>query len=209
MPARLKELEQQNTTWKEENVKLFQDNRHLLAMVRHKNKQIELSGISDPEKVQKIIDLEKELQRLKDENERLRSNAQYTKLLEDYRKLTESYRLAYNEVFRLSAELQAITAQHQQQPPPQQVSHSLQRSQSISHMQRSAMIMPQAQPTMLSQGGQPLISPSAVAPPPPPIQNISQQGQRTDPLHPQVFQNRQLSGSNHGSPLNTVSECVL
>ncbi|KAF8913772.1 hypothetical protein CPB84DRAFT_5472 [Gymnopilus junonius] len=203
MPARMIELEKQNTTWKEENVKLFQDNRHLLTMV------------------QKIMDFENEVHHLRLENEQLHNNSQvsqealqnqvqYAQLLEDYRKLTESYRVAYSEVQRLTVDNQRLNAEVQfyktlqpPQPPPQPP-HPLQRSQSISHLKRSATFLPHVQPQLPMappQGGQPMVSPSsAVHPHPPSVQNVSQQGQRIDPLHhPQFFQNRHPPGSNPGS----------
>ena len=116
MPHKLKELELQNKNWQTENVKLFEDNKRLMAMFNSQNESLKWVKVPDMEKIQRIKDLEQENHALRIQREELlrRSIAEgsqshqqgqipYAQLQYEHSNLLDTYRVAYNEVQRLRA----------------------------------------------------------------------------------------------------------
>ena len=129
MPHKLKELELQNKNWQTENVKLFEDNKRLMAMLNSQNESLKWVKVPDMEKIQRIKDLEQENQALRIQREELlrRSIAEggqplpqgqisYAQLQYEHSNLLDTYRLAYNEVQRLRAFIAQNPQLHQQEP---------------------------------------------------------------------------------------------
>jgi hypothetical protein len=129
MPHKLKELELQNKNWQTENVKLFEDNKRLMAMVNSQNESLKWVKVPDMEKIQRIKDLEQENQALRIQREELlrRSIAEgsqslpqgqisYAQLQYEHSNLLDTYRLAYNEVQRLRAFIAQNPQLHHQEP---------------------------------------------------------------------------------------------
>ncbi|KDR83890.1 hypothetical protein GALMADRAFT_46450, partial [Galerina marginata CBS 339.88] len=101
MPGKLKILEGQNERWREENVKLYQDNQRLVELTRNQNTTISLSQIPDLDKLQRITDLMGQVNKLISDNVELRKVlAKYSKLQQDHAQLFELYKAAYDEVQR-------------------------------------------------------------------------------------------------------------
>lgn len=201
MPHKLKELELQNKNWQTENVKLFEDNKRLMAMLNSQTESLKWVKVPDMEKIQRIKDLEQENHALRIQREELlrRSIAEgsqshqqgqmpYAQLQYEHSNLLETYRLAYNEVQRLRASIVHNPQLHQQEPIRIEQRHPT-TSQNLSQfpMPVAAQVPHQA----LVQAPQQVTTPSPVTNLP--MLQPTMQGRRHDLAHSQnaVIQRRQ------------------
>ena len=200
MLLKLKELELQNKNWQTENVKLFEDNKRLMAMLNSQNESLKWVKVPDMEKIQRIKDLEQENQALRIQREELlrRSIAEgsqsqpqgqisYAQLQYEHSNLLDTYRLAYNEVQRLRGFIAQNPQLHQQESVRIEQYHPT-PSQTLSQfpMPVAAQV---PHPALVQQPQQ--VTPS-------PVTNLqilqpTTQGRRHDPAHSQnvVIQHRQ------------------
>jgi hypothetical protein len=193
MPHKLKELELQNKNWQTENVKLFEDNKRLMAMLNTQNESLKWMKVPDMEKIQRIKDLEQENQSLRIQREELlrRSIAEgsqshqqgqmpYAQLQYEHSNLLDTYRLAYNEVQRLRDFITQNPQLHQQGPIRIEQHHPT-PSQNLSQfpMPMAAHVPHQA----LVQAPQQVTTPSPVTNLP--MLQPTMQGQRHDLAHTQ------------------------
>ncbi|KAH9482789.1 hypothetical protein JR316_0004889 [Psilocybe cubensis] len=221
MPMKIKELEIQNKAWRDENLKLFEDNQRLVNTVKSLNATISMTKLPESAQFQRISDLESEVRRLQAENERIRLlvevpdtlQTEYAKLVESQRMMRNSYMSIREENRRLSEQLQGFI-QHGQPPQPA-LQHDSGRHQTIPtsyNIQHSIAPLAhiQNQHAMPSQGQYPFSSSLGSAPLP---QYNTHTEQRNPLMQTQaaVFQNRQQSRSNPSSrrsSLNLVSPAM-
>lgn len=132
MPQRMAEMEQQNRQWQTENVKLFEDNRRLVEVIRSQNERLDWSRLPDANRIAKIIELQEENRFLKSQRDELLKLAampggaqtrqpSYEQLYAEYCKLAEAHRGVLSEVNRLK---QKNSAQSQQNAGAGQLSLS-------------------------------------------------------------------------------------
>lgn len=132
MPQRMAEMEQQNRQWQTENVKLFEDNRRLVEVIRSQNERLDWSRLPDANRIAKITELQEENRFLKSQRDELLKlvatsggtptrQPSYEQLYAEYCKLAEAHRGVLNEVNRLK---QKISAQSQQNASAGQMSLS-------------------------------------------------------------------------------------
>lgn len=107
MTQRLQELEATNQVWQTENVKLFEDNRNLLLTVNDLQERENLIPKDDHEKINRIRDLERQLEVLKQGSI---PKAKFDEMHRHFSQLRASYTTAYEEVQRLTAHLKFITS---------------------------------------------------------------------------------------------------
>ncbi|CAA7259635.1 unnamed protein product [Cyclocybe aegerita] len=118
MSQKLAELEKRNKTWQSENVQLYQDNQTLLMKLQEQEHRLKLVQAPEAEKVAKIVQLERDVQRLRAQRDELKQGkpatpapntpdfqALYRKLHADYTSLCEAYRVAYSEVHHYRAQV--------------------------------------------------------------------------------------------------------
>ncbi|KAJ3486779.1 hypothetical protein NLJ89_g11782 [Agrocybe chaxingu] len=111
MPQKLAELERLNKKWQNENVQLYQDNQTLLMKLQEQERRLNLVQAPEVEKVARIVQLEKDVQRLRTQRDELRQGKPassatdapdyYTlhrELQARYTGLCDAYRAAYSEV---------------------------------------------------------------------------------------------------------------
>jgi len=120
MWVKLKELEQQNAKWQEENVKLYQDNRRLVKVVQQNQAVVNNIAVGDRERIDRITNLELENRQLKEEKTRM--TLLHVELSKKYDSLVQNYSLAYNQVQHLTAEIHALKIQNQQNATAQRMS---------------------------------------------------------------------------------------
>ncbi|KAF9464471.1 hypothetical protein BDZ94DRAFT_496160 [Collybia nuda] len=120
MPQKMRELEQMNAQWQQENVKLFQDNRSLARALQAQSERLKLITGPEIQRLNAMRTLELKVQALVDErsnllkqNEALMANQQhnteYGRLYTEYTKLSVTYGAAFNEIAQLRNYIQVIT----------------------------------------------------------------------------------------------------
>ena len=150
MPQRMAEMEQHNRQWQTENVKLFEDNRRLVEVIRSQNERLDWSRLPDANRIAKIIELQEENRFLKSQRDELLKLAatpggaqtrqpSYEQLYAEYCKLAEAHRGVLSEVNRLK---QKNSAQSQQN------ASAGQRSQSKPNSRNQTPRIPSHAPSM-------------------------------------------------------------
>lgn len=169
MVQHLKQLEERNKTWQEENVKLYEDNQNLMKTVEEQGKRLQIVEKPDVEKVRIIRHLQAEVQTLtrqRDEALKAMEGGTFQKLKQSYNVLMANYTLAYNEVHALRRHLgMAVPPPHpqvtpvpvqgsSQHPPGYYPAGPLAAPAPQAH-QASAQVMQAQIPPGAWQGGQP------------------------------------------------------
>jgi len=109
MPQRLRQAEECNDKWQNENLKLYQDNRQLTKILEQQNERLKFVAAPDATKLAIIEQLQAEICVLTAERaELLRNNEAlvarppvdpgYQQLATHYQNLSEMYQLACNEL---------------------------------------------------------------------------------------------------------------
>ncbi|KAF8969508.1 hypothetical protein BDZ97DRAFT_2072501 [Flammula alnicola] len=146
MPARLQELELRNKTWQSENVKLYEDNKRLLEVVKTQNENLKWLKTPDGEKVKRITDLESENRKLRAQLDQLMKintvaegaqtavqDQKYMQLYKEYLGLSETYNRAFHEIVQLREILRTT------QKPNHHHHHQQQQDQNAYHVQQQQL----------------------------------------------------------------------
>lgn len=113
MSTRLQELEVRNQNWQKENVKLYDNNKHLLETIRTQTENLNSLNTPEGEKIRRINHLELENRALRgqleqmakaeatDNSQQAGQEQKYASLYKEHAALIDTYNRAYHEILRL------------------------------------------------------------------------------------------------------------